>query len=503
MVTRRAGSTIYYAGTVPGAPYLPAFPALRPLAVDPFPDAAVPRAENGTAPFAAIAQSVLGQIGFRVDTRVYATRIETLSDLSPWHGGAHVADAFCGDGCLSAARADVGGAWTVTDGRLRRTASGLSTDDGHAAARIDAPAATGLLHLLVEPEPGCAGAVTVGWRLDGHGHGLRVVLHTDGAALLKTTSDAPEETLATAQTGLTPGYSNAVLVTDDGMTVMVYLDGQLLFRCTVFDAVADTVTDTVTSTPAGLELAIDADAGGGSVRLRRFEAHPRTIQAPAALDLPAPWSRRGTTVVVDDRFAGAPADLDAHVTPHGQPWRKALGRGSIVRTGDGARVEASVDAPAPGRIAYLLDWQGGNFVDLETVIVPPGRERGHGERGRAGLIFWQDRHNYITVSTWLDDHYGGASVSSFFHLNGYEELYDAVWTNVDQRIFFGREYGLRVAFDGQRYTAFVNDEPVLHRALTDVYPRCPGLTIRAVGIVANWEWGCDTGSRFKRFVARR
>ncbi|MEZ4719947.1 MAG: hypothetical protein R2851_28250, partial [Caldilineaceae bacterium] len=38
VVTLRAGSAIYYAGTVPGAPYLPAFPALRPLAVDPFPE---------------------------------------------------------------------------------------------------------------------------------------------------------------------------------------------------------------------------------------------------------------------------------------------------------------------------------------------------------------------------------------------------------------------------------------------------------------------------------
>ena len=50
---------------------------------------------------------------------------------------------------------------------------------------------------------------------------------------------------------------------------------------------------------------------------------------------------------------------------------------------------------------------------------------------------------------------------------------------------------------------YLNDEPVLYRALTDVYPECQPLRIHAVGIAANWEFGDDTGSRFDHFVARQ
>jgi hypothetical protein len=60
-----------------------------------------------------------------------------------------------------------------------------------------------------------------------------------------------------------------------------------------------------------------------------------------------------------------------------------------------------------------------------------------------------------------------------------------------------------VVFDGVQYLVFVNDEPVLMRALTDVYPNFNRLTINRVGILANWEWGNDTGSVFNQFVARK
>jgi hypothetical protein len=43
---------------------------------------------------------------------------------------------------------------------------------------------------------------------------------------------------------------------------------------------------------------------------------------------------------------------------------------------------------------------------------------------------------------------------------------------------------------------------VLYRALTDVYPDCQPLAIHRVGLVANWEWGNDSGSLFERFIAR-
>jgi hypothetical protein len=59
-----------------------------------------------------------------------------------------------------------------------------------------------------------------------------------------------------------------------------------------------------------------------------------------------------------------------------------------------------------------------------------------------------------------------------------------------------------VVFDGLRFVAYINEEPLLYRALTDVYPECPGLRIRRVGVTANWEWGNDTGSTFENFAGR-
>ncbi|MCA9873786.1 MAG: hypothetical protein KC441_09025, partial [Anaerolineales bacterium] len=118
-------------------------------------------------------------------------------------------------------------------------------------------------------------------------------------------------------------------------------------------------------------------------------------------------------------------------------------------------------------------------------------------------VFWQDADNLLLVSTWLDDFYDGTSISSFFLLKGFEELYDAVWTNVGRRISWGQPYHIRAACDGVKYLVYVNNEPVLVRALTDVYPQFDRLTINRVGIVANWEWGNDTGSVFTQFVGKK
>jgi hypothetical protein len=93
-------------------------------------------------------------------------------------------------------------------------------------------------------------------------------------------------------------------------------------------------------------------------------------------------------------------------------------------------------------------------------------------------------------------------MSSFFHIDGFEEIYDAVWTNVGDRIYWGKPYNLRATFDGTHYLAFVDGEPVLYRAMTDVYPDIKPLKINRVGIVANWEWGNDTGSIFENFVGK-
>ena len=105
-------------------------------------------------------------------------------------------------------------------------------------------------------------------------------------------------------------------------------------------------------------------------------------------------------------------------------------------------------------------------------------------------------------NNWLDDGYGGASVSCFSCLGGFEDLYDAVWSNVGARIRWGNSHRFRIAFDGMHLMVLVDGAPVLYRALTDIYSDACHLQIRRIGLIANWEWGNDTGSTFRKFCAR-
>ena len=136
-------------------------------------------------------------------------------------------------------------------------------------------------------------------------------------------------------------------------------------------------------------------------------------------------------------------------------------------------------------------------------VTPPGTARGEGHRCRVGLVFWQDKDNYLSITTWLDDVYEGASMSVFTKRWGFEELYDAVWTNVADKIVWGKLFRLRIAFDGEHFNIFIDGEPIMQRALSDLYPDDPPLAINRVGIALNWEWGTDTGSAINEFVARR
>jgi len=78
---------------------------------------------------------------------------------------------------------------------------------------------------------------------------------------------------------------------------------------------------------------------------------------------------------------------------------------------------------------------------------------------------------------------------------------DAVWTLVPGIAWGGRNE-LRVVFDGLQFMAHLDGRPSLFRKLTDVYPDATPLQIQRVGIIANEEWGQDTGTVFSGFAAR-
>jgi hypothetical protein len=235
-----------------------------------------------------------------------------------------------------------------------------------------------------------------------------------------------------------------------------------------------------------------------------FEAHPREIRIPEDFCMDAFWHRKGSGIVVADDFAGKGGDLEGRITSVGkQRWKHTIGGGVIEVAGDGtARVRGSAEEPCPGRTAYCLDWVHKDFADLEAVITPPGTARGQKERCTAGFILYQDPDNYVTLNIWRADYYAGASISTFFKFDGFEDLYDAIWTNIGNRIYYGRPCRLRLCCDGEQYLVFVNDEPLLYRAFKDVYAHVGRLSINRIGLMANWEWGCDTGSIYERFRAR-
>lgn len=485
IVLRERGAA-YYATSLLGTRGFNGTHQMRPLAIDP--------SHAGEFVYAGLYQSVLGQIGFRVDTRVYSTQVCQLSTLAKWYGTAHGADDLNGQQSLNDAEAEEGGAWTVYRGSFVRTPEGTRARDRDSLAILDPGAPSGLIHLLIHSVAEQDSASVI-WRFKNESNYWCLDLG-QRAATLTAMVDGRLVKFATA-TGefVLPGQANSVQILDDGETVGIYLNSDLLFNRQIID------TRLANATGIGLQARMTTDDGPA---FSHFEAHPRTVAIPAELHLPAPWQERGEVVAVRDDFSGPAGPLAEQKTCTGDLWELKLGDGNFDVTGDGnVRVRASAQHPNPGRTAYTVPWKSSSFAEIAVTMKPPGTARGQGENGRGGLIFWQDPGNYIIINTWLDDYYGGASISSFFHLNGIEELYDAVWTNVGKRVQWGQPYDLRVAFDGSRYLAYVNDEPVLYRSLRDVYPSALRLAINSVGIVANWEWGNDTGTTFSDFIGLR
>ena len=227
----------------------------------------------------------------------------------------------------------------------------------------------------------------------------------------------------------------------------------------------------------------------GDVALRSVEAHPRHVPIPDELDCGPPWAPPPSAPVFEERFDLVGVELAGATTPSGgRPWQRVEGEGAIELLGDHARVRADRERPNPGRTIFTVPWDDPGFADLELEMTIPGTERGEGHNGRCGVVFWQDPDNYLVVNFCVDDVFDGASISTFYRLGGHEDMYDAVWTLVPG-VLWGERCTLRTAFDGERFLASTNGEPCLVRALRDVYPDTPSLSIEQVGIIVNREVG--------------
>jgi hypothetical protein len=470
----RGSGVVYYVSSVGGAVGPTPYPWMRPIAL-----------ESTNPPeelYVGIQQSVLGQIGWRIDTRVHGVRAAILEGFDSWFGGAHAADSL--DVVpIEGAQTECGGEWRILT---------IEAQQGYLAV-LDPGEPSGLIHAVVPASQTSTQTAGLTWRcVDAANHWnfeLRGV-----ECVLSGRFDGEQEVVRSWTVPPATGLDRRLQVLDDGYRMRFFVDGEPLSDASVED---DRLNH-------GTGVGVLTQYENGDHRLCRFEAHPLRVRLPDVFDMGAPWDRAGTQEIATDDFAGEPADLEGRRTSTGDlTWRRIMGQGTIELDGEGsARVRGSVDAPCPDRTMYCLDWPHEDFVDIEVTITPPGTAAGEKQRGTSGLVLYQDPQHFMILNMWRSDFYAGGSLSTFFRFGRFEDIYDAVWTNVGQRIDYGKATRLRLRCDGDQYLASLDDETVLFRAFRDVYPEVASLRIRKVGLVANWEFGTDTGSRFERVRLR-
>ncbi len=469
---RRADSTLYAVSSLTDARGMPGFPQFRPLAVGPPPVSA--------ELFPAVQQNVSGEIGFSVDSRVFSLAATVEPTLTTWFAGAHIADCFIGEGAITPTPTVVGLAWRPIGEPLRRSSNGAVGSMGDAAY-IDPGAVTGLIHVTAANGP--LGLALV-WRARGDDDHWRLELRATTFRLGRRRHGTDEWL---AEGDLPPSVA-ALQVLDGDDEIRVVADETLIASLPV-------PADPATPTGFGLVSLVDGPLG-----LARIEAHPRSVQIPTGLASGLADDIRGIgdTVLIDDDFSAAEPGtlLEGRAAGPGLTWRRSLGTGRFVIGSPGRVMVES----APDRTAFTVPWPGAGLADIRAVIVP---HRHDGAMARAGLVSMQDDDNYLCVNLWFNDRSdGAASVSSFLTIDGHEDIYDAVWVNVERRIQWDRPVEVGLVFDGRLYQVSLDDEPVMWRRLDDVYADAEPMRIERVGLLANWEWGLDTGSEFRRFLAK-
>lgn len=482
-VVLRDSGAMYYAGSILQTHWLPGGGQLRPLLLD--------ERESGESLYAVVSQGANGQIGFRIDSRVYGVGVKTLPELAQWYGTAHAADTLAGQGLLELQPALPAGQWVLVKGQVSRGADGASMQDATLVLLTPVePSGLVAVRVIYRDVQGCVGLV---WRHGSDGRYLSFDVHPQ-AASLNANQNGEVRLLAQAKVDIPLNTPTLIQITDDGQFVQAYVGGHRVLEFAVAELTAAT----------GLGVGLQARSHAAGCSLANFEAHPRHIKLPTGLQFQMPAIPGGDHVEFEESFEGERRPLEGKQTTVGQAkWQRLIGIGHIDVLGNGtAQVRASHRAPNPGRTAFVLPWRHTHGADLELKFTVPAVLDNEQHNPRVGFLLWQDTKNYLILNIWRNGGYGGASVSTFFQIDGFEDLYDAVWANIGDRAQYGDTVRLRIAFDGMQYLARVDGEPVLYRKLTDVYPHAKRLNINKVGLVANWEWGNDTGTVLHEFIAR-
>ncbi len=434
----RERGVVYYGASLEGSRHLPALPKLRPLAIDPY-------NQPGPNLYAGIYQSILGEQGYRADTRVYGVRV---ADVPEWQG---YGTALLFDPQPQLGRkAPLGGVW-----------------------RLQGPGM--LFHL---PEPGglfhvCLSApASLIWRYHDPQHYLVLELNTYEVRL-KLQYGLRQAVLASEPYGAPPGQPHWLQVLDDGLALTLTLDGRPLFS----------------ESPLLEPRLAQATGVGLAGQATDLEVHPRQVSLPPALELGLPWQAWGHQTVFVPHLNQPSEDLLVF-------WEPTLGQGVLSPAEGGVRIEAA----GGERTFYTVPWAEGGLVDLEAEILPPGTHPKERHQSRAGLCLWQDAQHYLVVALHLDDQV--SLVAAALRFAGYEDPYDTVFSRVPDLLYHGVPVRLRVVCDGEQFQVYLEGEPVLYRALRDIYPGAGRLWIRRVGLALS-GFGRDTGSIFRSWLARK
>lgn len=439
--------------------------------------------------FASISQSVLGEIGFRADSRIYGMKAGVLDRWSSWDAAAQTADRLLGGLDFQSRLSTNGEHWRLIQGHFQPTPTGMRSCGGRGIATIRLTQPAGIVRVLLDKNSNGAGLV---WEFESKNTYMQALLMDKHLRISSVHNNTIEE-LGSRKVpcGYGPYGKYDLCIYVSSSYLRAFVNGKQLLTI-----------------PRNSRMEPGHAAGIVSLGLGNtfsdFEVISQSIPVPLEIQmtLPAPRTPEGT--MLHDRLYGTSGmPLDLHRTPDNRRWKHVLGKGRFELTGANAiRVRASVSSPNPGRTAYTIRWPESTPVEIATRILPPGNAKGQGEKCRAGVIFMQDPDNYLIVSTYLDDWDVGKSISTFLRLRGYEEIKHATWSNVGTRIHWGRAFLLSVCFDGMRFLARVDHEPIHYRALTDIYPQAKPLRVNRIGLVANWEFGDDTGSEFLSFAAK-
>lgn len=425
VILRCHHGTTYLAGGMVDAFGVPAYPELRPVAF-------IPGGPTSKA-YLGLHQSVLGEVGFNQDTRLYGVR------HGSWGG-------CCCERPLTAESSGV---------------SGTSVSTANDPGCLSVPLPDQVPTWLRFRQTGSADYWEV--RFD------RTVMELGHVAQGRWTS---------LRRGRRPRRAATLMIQDDGNTILVAVDGRQVLG------------GPLEAEPVAAARGVDLGPGWDRDALIVV---PRQVSLPNHLQMGRIWRPEPCRSVTSDPLRGE-GELVDH-TSRGSRWRQVEGKGTVHLGPDGAQVNASHDRPSPGRSLFTLPWSHPG-VEVSVTITPPRGQEGEIHRCRAGVVIKGDKGCQLVVATYLDDWYVGNSLSSFVTVDGKELFYRAVWTNVAHRITWGRPYQLSVTFDGDQYLARIDGEPVLYRRISDVAPSHSGFRPTEVGLAVNEEFGCDTGSRF-------